>query len=379
MDTTEAIVELDVAVRQAWKEDGIPATRRGLEALLRERRKELIARYRQQGKYAVAWGYYERRSLQTPVGDLGPLRIPRLRVDGQEVRLVPRQVRRIESLDQMTAEATISGISQRRMGGWLRRASDQSMSAATVGRIVLGLTRETQALRERPIRDGEFAALALDGVWGRYRGAGPGVMAVGVGVRWDGTFDPLDWEAAHAETEDLYEQLLSRLWQRGLKTLCVLTGDGAGAIEAAGQMVYPEAEFQLCLWHWERSLRALVEPGQRRRFRRDFWEVYGGLDLAEVERRARRFCRVWKGKAPQMVVAFQQTYPQTLAHLMLPQSWRHRLRTVNLAEGFFRNFGRFFSRFPGVKDEEHFVRVMGLYVLGTRPYEWRWEKLRRAA
>jgi transposase-like protein len=313
------------------------------------------------------------------VGDLGPIRMPRLRVDGQELRLVPRQVRRIESLDEMTAEATIAGISQRRMGGWMRRATDQSLSAATVGRIVLGLAEHVEGLRHRPLVDGEFAALALDGVWGRYRGEGEAVLATALGVRWDGSFDPLDWEAGRSESQEVYERLLSRLWERGLHSLRVVVGDGAGAMEAARQVVYPEAEFQLCLWHWQRTLRALVAPVNQRRFSRDFWEVYAGLDLGEVNERARRFRYSWHRRAPEMIRSFRHSYTRTLPYLGLPARWRHRVRTVNLAEGFFRNFGRFFHRFPGLKDEGHFVQVMGLYVLGARPYAWRGRRHARAA
>ena len=378
MDATVEIVDLDGVVMQAWHEAGISATRRAVEErLLQERKKRLVAA-RAAGRQAVAWGYVRRRHLHTPAGDLGPIRIPRMRMEGREVRLLPRYVRRVDSFSRMVAEATIlkvvprhdSGVSQRRMGSWLSRASGQAVSAATVGRMVLDLGGELEALREGPLDGERYAALAADGMWGRYRGGGDALLAVAVGVRWDGLFDVLDWQAGRGETAEVYETLFTRLWERGLKELALLVADGSGAIRTAQELVYPEAGFQLCLWHWCRTLRGDVCWADARRFSRDFWEVYDGLDRAEVLSRGRRFCRRWGERETAMVDHFQERWSDTLAYLEMPAIWRHRVRTVNLAEGFFRHFRRFFNRFPGFGDEAHVSRVLGLYLLGAKPELW---------
>lgn len=141
MDTTEEIVDIDEVVMQAWKSDGIAATRSAVERRLKQERAERLAAYRAKGLQAYGWGYVRRKVLMTPVGNLGPILIPRIRVEGREVRLIPRYIRRIRPLDLLTAEATILGISQRRMGDWLNRANGQRISAATVGRIVEGIGR----------------------------------------------------------------------------------------------------------------------------------------------------------------------------------------------------------------------------------------------
>ena len=71
MGTTDTIVDLDGLVMQAWKEKGIEATRQKVEARLIEERQRRLARYRQEGKKTYAWGYLPRKSLLTPVGDVG--------------------------------------------------------------------------------------------------------------------------------------------------------------------------------------------------------------------------------------------------------------------------------------------------------------------
>lgn len=379
MGTSEGIVDIDAVVMQAWKSKGIEAVRQEVFRKLVEAQGRLIHKLQQAGRHALRWGYATRKTLQTPFGDLGPIRIPRIRVDGREVRLIPKQVRRIESLDRMAGEATILGISQRRVGTWLRHSSGQSMSAATVGRVILDLSEEVEAQRHRRLCPHQYEALAVDGVYGKYRGGGDAVLVVAMGVRWDGSFEALDWEAAGAESGEVLERLLTRLWDRGLEETSLLVGDGAGAVESAKDVVYPDAEFQLCLWHWARTLKRHVCPADRIRFSRDFWEVYNGLDRREVGKRARRFKRRWKRRAPAAVEAFEERYRDTVGFLMFPERWRHRVRTVNLAEGFFKNFRRFFNRFPGFKDEEHLARVMGLYLLGAKPERWRPRQLQLVA
>lgn len=370
MGTTEAIVDIDEVTVQAWKTKGVEATRREVESRLKEERRRRIEAYRREGRPAYAWGYAPRKSLLTPVGELGPLRIPRMRVEGVEVRLIPRQVRRTGSLEALTAEATISGISQRRMSGWLDRGYGGRLSAATVGRIVLALGEEAQQQRFRRLGAWEYPVVAVDGIFGRYRKAGEACLVVGIGVRGDGTFDVLDWQGGPSESADVLEALLDRLYRRGLTGLEMLVGDGAGALQAARQIVYPDARFQLCLWHLGRTLKSGLPLDLQSRFSRDFWEVYNGLDGREVHRRARRFVQRYEDIAPRPVSAFVSHFDDTLGYLHFPAAWRHRVRTVNLAEGFFRNFRRFFNRFPGFQDEAHLSRCMGLYLLGAKPQRW---------
>lgn len=45
------------------------------------------------------------------------------------------------------------------------------------------------------------------------------------------------------------------------------------------------------------------------------------------------------------------------------RTWSYRLKTTNLAEGFFRNLRRFLGRFPGFVSPEHAERALGVYLL----------------
>ncbi len=52
-----------------------------------------------------------------------------------------------------------------------------------------------------------------------------------------------------------------------------------------------------------------------------------------------------------------------LAYLRWPLAWRHRLRTTNLGEGFFRHLRLILGRFPGCTDAAHSEQILGCYLL----------------
>jgi len=80
---------------------------------------------------------------------------------------------------------------------------------------------------------------------------------------------------------------------------------------------------------------------------------------------ARRFCARWRWAAPEMVEKFQAELPRVLAFFAFPAPWRHRLRTTNLGEGWFKHLRRYLSRFPGCRDAEHSEQVLGCFLLAA--------------
>ncbi len=56
------------------------------------------------------------------------------------------------------------------------------------------------------------------------------------------------------------------------------------------------------------------------------------------------------------VEKFQFELEEVLAFFNFPAPWRHRLRTTNLGEGWFKHLRRYLSRFPGCRNAEHSER-----------------------
>jgi len=360
-------------VEQAWQQvqgQAREMLKRSIEGLLEAQRDQRVAEAKQRGEKVYRWGYTVRKCWTTLWGSLEQVRVPRLR-GGQEIGLLERYER--HGLDQVLFALTVGGLSQRKVVGWVRRFLGGTLSPATIGAVLEQAQQQVQQRRSEPIPPGRYRALVVDGIYLRYRRcvarpARKGVLLVAVGVREGGGFDVLDWRGAAAETTEEYEALLTRLWQRGLQAVELIVSDGAEAIVSAAQIVYPAARHQLCLAHWFRNLEALTPRfpwGQRRKFRREFWWLWDAENEAQAREWARRFCARWRWAAPEMVEKFQAEFERVLAFFAFPAPWRHRLRTTNLGEGWFKHLRRYLSRFPGCRDAQHSEQILGCFLLAA--------------
>jgi len=369
----EGRVALRELLSQAWQQvegQAREMLKRSIEGLLQAERDRRVSAAKQRGEKVYRWGYTVRKCWTTLWGSLEQVRVPRLR-GREEIGLVERYER--HGLDQMLFALTVGGLSQRKVVGWVRRFLGGTLSPATIGAVLGQAQEQVEQRRREPILPRRYRAIVVDGIYLRYRRsvtqkARQGVLLVAVGVREGGGFEVLDWRAAPAETTEDYEELFTRLWKRGLETVELIVSDGLLAIVHAAQMVYPAAGHQRCLAHWFRNLEA-VTPRlawfQRRKFRREFWWIWDAENQAQARDWARRFCARWRWSAPEMVEKFQSELDEVLAFFAFPAQWRHRLRTTNLGEGWFKHLRRYLSRFPGCRNAQHSEQVLGCFLLAA--------------
>ncbi len=360
-------------MEQAWQQVEGQARgmlKRAVEGLLQAERDRRVAEAQQRGEKVYRWGYTVRKCWTTLWGNLEQVRVPRLR-GCREVGLLERYER--HGLDEVLFALTVGGLSQRKVVNWVRRFLGGTLSPATIGAVLEQAQEQVQKRRSEPIPPGRYRAVVVDGLYLHYRrrvsrAARPGVLLVAVGVREGGGFDVLDWRGAIGETTADYEELLTQLWRRGLESVELIVSDGLPAVNSAAQMVYPAARHQLCLAHWFRHLEALTPRFpwfQRRKFRREFWWIWEAENEHQAREWARRFCARWRWAAPEMVEKFQAEFERVLAFFAFPAAWRHRLRTTNLGEGWFKHLRRYLSRFPGCRNAEHSEQVLGCFLLAA--------------
>ena len=360
-------------MEQAWQQvEGQARTmlKQAVEGLLQAERDRRVAEARRRGEKVYRWGYTVRKCWTTLWGSLEQVRVPRLR-GWKEIGLLERYER--HGLDEVLFALTVGGLSQRKVVGWVRRFLGGRLSPATIGAVLEQAQQQVAQRRSEPLAERRYRAVVVDGIYLSYRrrvsrAPRKGVLLVAVGVREGGGFEVLDWRGAFAESTEEYEELLTQLWRRGLESVELIVSDGLPAVVSAAQTVYPAAQHQLCLAHWFRNLEARTPRFpwfQRRKFRREFWWVWDAENEAQAREWARRFCARWRWAAPEMVQKFQAELHQVLAFLAFPAPWRHRLRTTNLGEGWFRHLRRYLSRFPGCRNAEHSEQVLGCFLLAA--------------
>jgi len=344
-----------------------------LEEMLEHARDDIIGgkRYRRNFRYK-RWGYTVRKWLQTPIGVLSEVRLPRIRSRGREIGIiVDRYIHRSKDLEEILLEGYLWGLSSRRMRVWARRVFGDTISHGSICKLKDRLRLSVEKMRTESIDD-ETKILVVDGLWGKYRGRGKGVVLIALGVDGAGKVKLLDWLGCDSESKSNWCRLFRRLQKRGLRDVELVVSDGVAGLLDAFSLVWKKSpQHQYCLWHLGNDMtRALGDRSwhNKRHFLRDYWEIFDGLTRAEAQERLVSFYRKWGQKEAHAVAKVLQKQNRIFNYYQYPQFWRHRLRTTNLAEGFFSHLRTFLRRFPGWVDEEHINFILGVYLLGMRVF-----------
>jgi len=376
MNNVNTKVRLTDLFNQAWEElsgEFALTIREAMEILLEKTRDNIVQRpsHARGAGGVYRSGYRLRKVFDTRIGNLGPLRVPRVRGPQGEIPILEGGDRRCDELADALAFAAIGGLPYRKTVKLAHALFKGALSCNTVGRFISRLADKLEERKRSAISDREFVGVVADAVYLQERGKkGKSAVLIAVGVRRDGSFMVLDWEAAGAESELAYETLFQRLNDRGLREPRIVVGDDSNGLWAAADTVFPFAAKQTCIYHLWCDLRTLcfragLDYKTQRRFQREYWRVFDADTPKEALTLLKRFAAKWRPIVPDAFAKIDRLAPRLFAYLTFPGHWRHRLRTTNLAEGFFRNFRRFLSRFPGVTNLAHAARIVALYLVGA--------------
>ncbi|MFQ6116589.1 MAG: transposase, partial [bacterium] len=346
-----------------------------LERSLVELRDQIIRTPRyQRGNVIKRWGFTVRKWIQTPVGFLEQVRIPRMRDHAREISLfADRYVKRSGLLTAVMLEMFVWGMSSRRLSVLIRKLYRVGITASTVCQLKRLVMEQVQRMRNSRIGK-EIVALVVDGLHGKFRLLGlRGVCLLAIGIDKNGDGHLLDWLGCDSESAANWRRLFRRLRARGLQNVELLVSDDSkGAVGAMRDVWGQEVAHQLCLWHFSRELVAKMQNRswiRVRRLQREFWRVFDEESLSEALKNGQNFMARWQDEEPVVVDYFRQKWEKLFAYFAFPAPWRHRLRTVNLAEGFFSHLQVFLRRFPGWLDEAHIELLLGLYIQSMKVFK----------
>jgi putative transposase len=209
-------------------------------------------------------------------GDKEEIRRPRVRHRGDgEVKLESyRAGSSQEGLFEQIVGMVGEGMSQRGVD----RASKGTISKSAVSRMWEAKSREQLALvRERPLDQGEWLAVMIDGVFVGNKGC----VVIALGIDGGGRKQVLDFEPGDSESRETVGRLIGRLQKRGVRapegSALLVVRDGSKAIASAVERRWPEALQQACLVHVERNIADRL----RRRDRSESQRLFKCLRQAE--------------------------------------------------------------------------------------------------
>jgi len=315
-------------------------------------------------------GSYDRQ-LQTKAGQV-TLKVPRLRSLPFETPIIERYRRRESSVEEALMEMYLAGVSVRRVEDITEALWGTRVSPSTVSELNQQLYERMEKWRNEPI-EGEFAYVALDGIWLKRSWGGEVknvAVLVAIGVDQDGYRHVLGVSEGAKEDTESWRKFLRHLKERGLKGLQLVTSDKClGLVEALAEF-YPEADWQRCVVHWYRNVGSEVPRHRMREVMAMLKAIHAQEDREAAEKKAvdvvEKLRALKLQKAAKMV---EEGVIETLRYMAYPREHWTRIRTNNALERLMREIRRrtrVGGAFPDGNSALMLVAARLRYVAGTK-------------
>ena len=266
-----------------------------------------------------------------------PVRKPRVRKDGKEVRLKTYEAAQSrDALHDAMLRAFMAGMPSREQTRMFKGASGTSHGEASKlwqreGERCIG------QLRERDLSGPDYVVLMLDGI-----GLGDDLCAVvALGITVEGEKHILDFQVGASENLEVCMDLLDRLEARGFRPrrrLLAVT-DGSKALRKGIRKKWPNAIIQRCLIHKLRNIKGYLSYRHHGEAERLFKRLRKAEGLKAAEEALEELRGFLKGKNAQALASLEEAGDELLAvhGLGAPSTLNTTLLNTNCIENPFRN------------------------------------------
>ena len=288
-------------------------------------------------------GYYQ-RDLETELGLVRELRVPRTRDGGYRPRAFQRYKRRQEAVNGSIREIFLAGVSTRRVGEVLKPLIGSYPSCSTVSEVVKSLDREVRVFHSRKLSD-EYKYLFLDGLTVKLKtalGVRKRLLLIAYGIREDGRKELIEFRQASSESEEEWESFLNDLYRRGLEggKLELIITDGAPGLHGALDMVYPYTPRQRCWVHKLRNIAVKLSRKVQEECLRGAKRIYLASNRWEAVELYQEWADCWRDTQYKAVKCLENDLDELLTFFRFPEDHWSRIRTTNAIERSFREIRR---------------------------------------
>jgi transposase-like protein len=288
-------------------------------------------------------GYYE-RDLETELGVMEGIKVPRTRGGCFRTRVFERYQRRQAGVNRNLREIFLAGVSTRRVGEVVEPLLGCKPSAQTISEVTKGLDKEVREFHQHSLED-KYLYLILDGIVLKVKGA-LGVKKKRVlcayGITKEGKRELINFRQVSAESEAKWEAFLNDLYQRGLKGsfLKLIATDGCTGLHTALDTVYPFVQRQRCWVHKLRNVSNKLPRKYQEECLSGAKKIYQARNRREAVKYFWRWASKWRPLVPDAVKCLEKDLDELLSFFDCPESHRKKVRTTNAIERAFREIRR---------------------------------------
>jgi transposase-like protein len=280
-------------------------------------------------------GHY-RRDLETTVGQIADLAVPRTR-RGHQTSVFERYHRRRDELDGAIAEMFVKGVSTQKVGQVIETLTGSHPSASTVSRVFHTLESEYEEWKQRQLAEHYTYAFA-DGTYFTviYNGEGckMPILAV-VGIAMTGERDVLAFRVGDRENQQAWEDLFDDLKARGVKTIDLWVSDGKQAMINAMTAKFATSQRQRCVLHKMDNVLSYVPQKQREQIEPELKALFYQKGRPEADQAVAAFIEKYQKIYPTAVECLQRDLEACLIFYSFPKAHWKTIRTTNVIERLF--------------------------------------------
>ncbi|MBU3959171.1 IS256 family transposase [bacterium] len=347
---------------------------------------EEMVQYTQRQKYQRAEsildyrnGYYF-RNLDTELGPIDELKIPRSRSGLFNTKVFEHYQRRQKAVNEAICNVFLSGVSTRDTSSALKPILETTFSASCVSRVTKSLDKKVKQFHRRKLLD-EYQFLFLDGITLSVKGSLKAVkklVLVAYGITLFGKKELISFRIASSESQAAWEAFLNDLYNRGLKgeNLKLIITDGCKGLIAALDTVYAYTKRQHCWVHKLRNVSKYLKKCDQKQVLSEAKKIYQAETKREAAHLFKTWKRHWSNLYPNAVNCIEKDLDALLAFLEIsaPKDYakliRKRIRTTNVIERAFREVRRRTRPMSCFTNQDSVNRI--IYAIFTR-LNTKWE------
>jgi transposase-like protein len=337
-----------------------------IAAVLEAEVQVVLDQLRGDGRDVVRNGYLPSRHITTAVGDV-QVEVPRIRSrDGEVVNfassMVPKYLRRSQSVSAWAAFAYLKGISERDVASVLEVVLGEGakkLTPSVLSELKKSWTREFNEWNTRDLSKVAFTYLFADGIYQEIRGDNPKIcVLVLMGVDTQGKKHLIAIEDGVRESTQSWREVLLGAKSRGLKPAKLATGDGALGFWAALDEVFPSTTHQRCWMHKTSNVLNYLPRVTRAKAKDDLHQIWMAEGREDAEQAMALFAEKYSAKYPRAVTCLIKDREQLLAFYDFPaEHWLH-IRTTNAIESTFATLRHRTKRVKGAFSKDSALAMM---------------------
>lgn len=314
---------------------------------------------------------YRVRRLSTRIGAL-VLRVPQSRDGSFCTSLFKRYQRSEQAFVLGLMEMYLQGVSTRKVSKITEELCGAQFSKSTVSELCQGLDSQVARFRQRGLADKRYPFVIVDALVVDVRQEEQVVsmaVLIAYGINEQGYREIVGCYLNDSESQQAWEQVFSDLKQRGLSGVEMVVSDSHGGLVSALKKHFQGASWQRCQTHFIRNILGQTPRRYRSELAQYLKLIFTAPDSQTARRLVNTLLETYQDKAPAAMDCLEQGLEAALTILQLPEPYRQRLRTTNLAERMneeIRRRERVIRIFPNAKAV---LRVIGA-LLADKQEEW---------